>query len=488
MKQADFIWMNGELVRWEDAKVHVLTHALHYGSGVFEGIRAYETERGTAVFRHQDHLDRLRRSAELYYMELPYTLEKLREATHELIRANKLRSCYIRPIAFRGYGEMGLFPLNAAGRRVIAVWPWGAYLGEEGQQHGIRCKVASWRRMSPDSFIPQAKASGQYLNSILAKVETRQGGLRRGDHARRARQRLARASGENMFVVRDGEISTPPSSASILDGITRRSVMQIAADLGFEVVERDIARGELYQADEVFLTGTAAEIVPVREIDDRPLGEPGELTQAIQKRFFDAIQGKREEYLEWLDFVDMGDPAPRAADERAGLGDHDVVPAGHQRGSGELPPRRARSAVRAPPAPRTVPRRKGTDHVSRQIHLYDTTLRDGMQGEGMSLSADEKLRVAHALDRLGIHFIEAGFPSSNPKEEELFELLAAERFETRADLRVRHDAAPRPRGRRRTRRCGCWPSASRPSARSSARPGSCTSRRSSTPIRRRTSS
>ena len=152
MQQADFIWMNGELVRWEDAKVHVLTHALHYGSGVFEGIRAYETERGTAVFRHGDHLDRLKRSAELYYMDLPYTLEKLREATHELIRVNKLRSCYIRPIAFRGYGEMGLFPLNAPVDIVIAVWPWGAYLGEEGQKHGIRCKVASWRRMSAASF------------------------------------------------------------------------------------------------------------------------------------------------------------------------------------------------------------------------------------------------------------------------------------------------------------------------------------------------
>ena len=157
MQQADFIWMNGELVRWEDAKVHVLTHALHYGSGVFEGIRAYETERGTAVFRHQDHLDRLRRSAELYYMDLPYTLEKLREATHELIRVNKLRSCYIRPVAFRGYGEMGLFPLNTPVDVFIAVWPWGAYLGEEGQKHGIRCKVSSWRRMSADSFIPRRR-------------------------------------------------------------------------------------------------------------------------------------------------------------------------------------------------------------------------------------------------------------------------------------------------------------------------------------------
>jgi branched-chain amino acid aminotransferase len=304
MQQADFIWMNGELVRWEDAKVHVLTHALHYGSGVFEGIRAYETERGTAVFRHQDHLDRLRRSAGLYYMELPYTLEKLREATHELIRVNKLRSCYIRPVAFRGYGEMGLFPLNTPVEVFIAVWPWGAYLGEEGQKNGIRCKVASWRRMSDESFIPEAKACGQYLNSILAKVETAKAGY---DEAILLDQHgnVSEGSGENIFVVRDGHISTPSSASCILDGITARSVVQIAADLGFGVEQRDVSRGELYQADEVFLTGTAAEIVPVREIDDHVVGPPGELTQAIQKRFFDAIKGKREEYLEWLEFVEL---------------------------------------------------------------------------------------------------------------------------------------------------------------------------------------
>src|SRR5262245_49686530 len=293
MQQAEFIWMNGELVRWEDAKVHVLTHALHYGSGVFEGIRAYETERGTAVFRHQDHLDRLKRSAELYYMDLPYTLEKLRDATHELIRANKLRSCYIRPVAYRGYGEMGLFPLNVPVDVFIAVWPWGAYLGEEGQKHGIRAKVASWRRMSDASFIPKAKACGQYLNSILAKVESAKAGY---DEAILLDQRghVSEGSGENIFVVSDGKIATPHPTSSILDGITARSVKQIASDLGIEVVERHVARGELYAADEVFLTGTAAEVVPVREIDDHRLGEPGELTQAIQNRFFEAIKGLRE--------------------------------------------------------------------------------------------------------------------------------------------------------------------------------------------------
>jgi branched-chain amino acid aminotransferase len=254
----------------------------------------------------------LKVSANLYYMEVPYTTEKLREATHELIRANKLRSCYIRPLVFRGYGEMGLYPLNAPIDVVIAVWPWGAYLGEEGQKHGIRCKVSSWRRMSPASFIPQAKATGQYLNSILAKVETAKAGYEEAilldEHGN-----VCEGSGENLFLVRDGQISTPPPTASILDGITRRSVIQIADDLGIDVVERDIARGELYQGAELFLTGTAAEVVPVREVDDHVLGPPGEVTTAIQARFFEAIQGRREEYLEWLDFVELD--LPKALEE-----------------------------------------------------------------------------------------------------------------------------------------------------------------------------
>ena len=311
MNEAEFIWMNGEIVRWEDARIHVLTHALHYGSGVFEGIRAYETERGTAVFRHQDHLARLKRSADLYHMELPYTLDTLRAATHELIRRNNLRSCYIRPIAFRGYGEMGLFPLNTPVDVVVAVWPWGAYLGEEGKRHGIRAKVASWRRMSADSFIPQAKACGQYLNSILAKVESAKAGY---DEAilLDAHGNVSEGSGENVFVVRDGAISTPPAAASILEGITSASVKQIAADLGFEVVERDIARGELYLADEVFMTGTAAELTPLREIDDRPIGsgEPGEITRTIQREFEDALHGRSDRYADWLDLVPQPAPAP----------------------------------------------------------------------------------------------------------------------------------------------------------------------------------
>jgi branched-chain amino acid aminotransferase len=302
--QADLIWMNGDFVAWEDAKVHVLTHGLHYGTGVFEGIRAYDTELGTAIFRHDDHLDRLFRSAGLYHMPIPYTLEELRAATHELIARNGLRSCYIRPIAFRGYGQMGLYPLDAPVDVSIAVWEWGAYLGEEGKQRGIRAKVSSWRRISGDSLIPHAKASGQYLNSVLAKIESQKAGYEEAillddiGH-------VCEGSGENIFVVRDGEIATPPSTAGILDGINRRSVKTIAKDLGHTVVDRDIDRGELYMADEVFLTGTAAELVPVREIDDHTVGggEPGPITRELQGVFVDALHGRAERYRDWLDVV-----------------------------------------------------------------------------------------------------------------------------------------------------------------------------------------
>ncbi len=310
MKQADLIWMNGEFVAWEDAKVHVLTHGLHYGTGVFEGVRCYDTEIGPAVFRHREHLQRLARSAELYYMPLPYDLEALRTATHELIGRNALRSCYIRPLAYRGYGQMGLNPLEAPVDVAIAVWEWGAYLGEEGKRSGIRAKVSSWRRISPESLIPSAKASGQYLNSVLAKIESQKAGYEEAilldDHGR-----VCEGSGENIFVVWEGRVITPPPAASILDGITRKSVIQIARDLGVEVIERDIARAELYLADEVFMTGTAAELVPVREIDDHTIGDgtPGAITRAVQTAFEDALLGRSERYREWLDPVPALKPA-----------------------------------------------------------------------------------------------------------------------------------------------------------------------------------
>jgi branched-chain amino acid aminotransferase len=303
MERQETIWKNGEFVRWEDAQVHVLTHGLHYGTGVFEGIRCYETERGPAVFRHGDHLARLEKSAELYYLELPYSAEEIRQATHELLRRNNLRSAYIRPIAFRGYGELGLYAKTGVDV-VVAAWPWGVYLGEESKARGIRAKVSSWRRISPGGSIPHAKASGSYLNSILAKTESTNAGY---DEAILLDERgfVCEGSGENIFLVREGEIVTPPQVASILDGINRRSVIQIARDLGYSVVERDIARAELYLAEEVFLTGTAAELVPVREIDDHPLGDPGEITRHVQAKFEDALCGRAEEYLEWLDFVEV---------------------------------------------------------------------------------------------------------------------------------------------------------------------------------------
>jgi branched-chain amino acid aminotransferase len=306
VKPTEFIWLNGEFVKWEDATVHVLTHGLHYGTGVFEGVRCYDTELGPAIFRHQDHLDRLKKSSDLYYMDIPYSLEELRTATKELIARNGLRSCYIRPLVFRGYGTMGLFPLDAPVDVTIAVWEWGAYLGDEGKTNGVRAKVSSWRRLGPDAFIPQAKASGQYLNSILAKIEVHKAGYEEAilldQHGN-----VNEGSGENIFVVRDGIIATPPATASILDGINRKSAITIARDLGFEVVERDISRGELYLADEIYLTGTAAELVPVREVDDHPVGDGtrGEVTTAVQAAFEDALHGRTERYRDWLDPIEI---------------------------------------------------------------------------------------------------------------------------------------------------------------------------------------
>jgi branched-chain amino acid aminotransferase len=241
-------------------------------------------------------------------MPMPFAVDALRSATHELIGRNGLRSCYIRPIMFRGYGQMGLNPLEAPVDVTIAVWEWGAYLGEEGKRSGIRAKVSSWRRISPESLIPSAKASGQYLNSVLAKIESQKAGYEEAilldDHGR-----VCEGSGENIFVVWEGRIITPPPAASILDGITRKSAIQIARDLGIEVIERDIARAELYLADEVFMTGTAAELVPVREIDDHTIGDgtPGALTRAVQTAFDDALHARGERYREWLDPVpDLG--------------------------------------------------------------------------------------------------------------------------------------------------------------------------------------
>jgi branched-chain amino acid aminotransferase len=296
------IWMNGKMVDWHDAKIHVLTHALHYGSGVFEGIRAYKTADGPAVFRLTDHMERLKRSAKIYYMDMPYSTEELVAATKELIKVNELDGCYIRPIVYRGYGEMGLSPLNAPIDVSIACWPWGAYLGEEGIKHGIRAKVSSYRRIDINVLPPAAKACGNYINSILAKVEIVHAGYEEGVLLN-TQGFVTDGPGENIFVVRNGVLYTPPTSDGALEGITRDSIITIANDLGYAVVEDHLVRSDLYLADEAFFTGTAAEVVPIREADERVIGDPGPITKAIQEVFFDAIEGKREEYKDWCELV-----------------------------------------------------------------------------------------------------------------------------------------------------------------------------------------
>ncbi len=296
------IWMNGELVDWADAQVHLLTHALHYGSGVFEGIRAYDTAKGTHVFRLGDHIDRLLRSAKIYMMEVAYSHDDLVGATKEVIRVNGLDSCYIRPIVYRGYGEMGLFPLHAPVDVAIAVWPWGTYLGDEGIEHGIRAKISSFRRFGPNSMPPAAKATGQYINSSLAKVEAVKAGYEEAilldDQGN-----LSEGSGENLFVVRNGVVSTPPASSDVLEGITADTVYHICRHEDIPLERRVMVRSDLYVADEAFLTGTAAEIVPLREVDDRVIGEPGPITKNIQETFYSIIKGENDKYAEFLDWI-----------------------------------------------------------------------------------------------------------------------------------------------------------------------------------------
>jgi len=296
------IWMDGTLVDWDDATVHVLTHTLHYGSGVFEGIRAYPTSRGPAVFRLTDHIRRLHDSALLLMMDLPYSVEELVEATKETVRVNEVEGCYIRPIAFLGYGEMGLNPLPCTVNVSIAVWPWGTYLGDEGVKRGVRMKISTWRRMDPNINPVAAKGTGIYVNSSLAKVEAIKGGY---DEAvlLNTNGEVSEATGENLFVVTNGVLRTPPLSSGALEGITRHSVMTIARDLGYEVREEVLLRTDLYLADEAFLTGTAAEVVPIREVDDREIGDPGEITRKVQETYFATVHGEVEKYADWLEYA-----------------------------------------------------------------------------------------------------------------------------------------------------------------------------------------
>lgn len=296
------IWMDGELVPWENAKVHLLTHALHYGFGVFEGIRAYKTSQGPAVFRLTDHIVRLFNSAKIMMIDVPFSVDDLVDATKETVRANNLDSCYIRPIIYTGYGEMGLNPLPCPINVAIAVWPWGTYLGDDGIKHGVRMKVSSWQRHDPNAIPPAVKATGMYINSSLAKVEALKAGY---DEAILLSPQgyVSECTGENIFVVRDGRIITPPVSAGALEGITQKSVFTIARDLDIEITTGNILRSDLYTADEAFLSGTAAEIVPIRSVDDREIGEPGPITRKVQETFFATVKGEVDRYKDWLEHV-----------------------------------------------------------------------------------------------------------------------------------------------------------------------------------------
>ncbi|MGH2772000.1 MAG: branched-chain amino acid transaminase [Actinomycetota bacterium] len=302
LTETKFIWMDGEMVPWEQAQVHVLTHTLHYGSGVFEGIRCYETKKGPAIFRLTDHVERLHRSAKIYMIDMPFGVQQLIDATKQVVRENELNACYIRPLVYRGYGEMGLNTLSAPVNVMIAAWPWGAYLGEDGFTQGVRVRISSWRRYDWNMIPPAAKATGQYLNSTLAKIEAVKTGY---DEALmlNAQGYMADASGENIFIVRDGELLTPPLAAGPLGGITRDCIMTIARDLGITVHEDNLVRTDLYTADEAFMTGTAAEVVPIRSVDDRDLGSRGPVTKKIQEVFFAAIKGEVDKYSDWNDYV-----------------------------------------------------------------------------------------------------------------------------------------------------------------------------------------
>jgi branched-chain amino acid aminotransferase len=302
IQKVEKIWMDGELVPWDEARVHILTHSLHYGSGVFEGIRAYATSQGPAVFRLTDHIHRLFDSAKVYLMDIPFTADQLVEAVKATVRANDLDACYIRPLVYLGYGEMGLNPLPCPVNVSIAVWPWGTYLGEEGIRRGVRCKISSWQRHDPNAVPVAAKGTGMYANSSMAKVEALKAGYEEAILLS-PQGYVSECTGENLFVVKHGRILTPPVSAGALEGITQRSVTTIARDLGYEVAEANLLRTDLYLAEEAFLTGTAAEVVPIRSVDDREIGEPGPITRSIQENYFAAVRGEIDRYKDWLEHV-----------------------------------------------------------------------------------------------------------------------------------------------------------------------------------------
>ena len=301
---ASKIWIDGEMVDWKDANIHVLSHVVHYGTSVFEGIRAYKNENGVGVFRLKEHVKRLFDSAKIYKIEIPYTTEEIEEAILETVRVNDLNGCYIRPIVFRGYGELGVNPLNCPVNVVIAAWEWGSYLGEEGMANGVDIGVSSWRKPAPDTFPTLAKCGANYMNSQLAKVEAIENGY---DEAIMLdyEGHVSEGSGENIFLVEGDKLYTPSMASSNLKGITRDSIMTLARELGYEVVEETISRERLYIADEVFFTGTAAEVTPIRSIDKKTIGigKRGPVAEKLQSTFFDIVEAKAEDKYGWLTYI-----------------------------------------------------------------------------------------------------------------------------------------------------------------------------------------
>lgn len=296
------IWMNGELIPWDEARIHVLTHTLHYGMGVFEGVRAYETDRGAAVFRLTDHMRRLHNSARILMMDLPYSVSELVQATKDVVRSTGLASCYIRPIAFYGYGEMGLNTLPCGVEVAIACWPWGAYLGDDAVTKGVRMKISSWTRHDHNTMPPASKTTGNYVNSSLAKVEALKAGYDEAIMLNGAGL-VSECTGENIFVARGGRLVTPPLSAGALEGITQDSVIRIAADLGFETAFGELVRSDLYTCEEMFVCGTAAEVSAVNSVDDRALPCPGPMTTAIAAEYHRAVHGEVDRYKDWVEHV-----------------------------------------------------------------------------------------------------------------------------------------------------------------------------------------
>jgi branched-chain amino acid aminotransferase len=294
------IWMDGKFVNWDNAKVHVLTHTLHYGLGIFEGIRCYETGKGSAIFRLDEHIDRLFNSAHIFLMEIPYSRKDIKDAIIETIKVNRIKSCYIRPLVYIGYGAMGLYPKENPVNVSIAVWSWGTYLGDEGLEKGIRIRTSSFIRNHVNANMTRGKVCGYYVNSQLAKKEAISGGY---DEALLLDTEgyVSEGSGENVFIVRNGVLKTTPLT-SILEGITRNSILQIAEDEGVGIKEERFTRDELYISDEAFFTGTAAEVTPIREVDERMIGEgrPGKITKKLQAIFFDIVKGKNKKYKSWL--------------------------------------------------------------------------------------------------------------------------------------------------------------------------------------------